>query len=755
MKTKTTKVSPSWFKRFQIRNELPPELEQKFMAYKDIKSINRIQSSAWLGLALTICLFGIDAYRKYTGEYDTNIWLPRLFHLHLLGILFLIPAIHITRHKAWIIQTRLRRGIVIWGMVALTIVFMLGQAVLVYLDRGGLVMFLGYIFVFTWMFSMSNMERTYFSVGSFLIMWVLIFFFKEDIATTRKFTDFIEIFFLSIVAFIFDAYDFNLNLSNFMNLREIEREQERVKKLEEFKTRFFTNLTHELRTPLTMISGMAREIAEDPRRWAAEGSEIISRNTGNLLNLVNQILALSKIESGSMPLHMVQGDIVSYSGYVVDAFRGHALMKRIKLHYLPEEGELIMDYDPEKYMTILSNLLSNAIKFTPEDGNIYIYLVFRKRGDEDLLEWIVRDTGIGIPQEELEHIFERFYQAQNELTGSGIGTGIGLSLVHEFVKMLQGDIHVKSSAGKGTIFTVTLPVRREAAIEGRPLIKEEIKTNINFYLPPDHQEEVSSLQDDVDDKPDVLIIEDNADVLKYLQICLGDLYKITTCRDGQSGIDKAIEIVPDLILSDVLMPVKDGLVVCHELKQNPVTSHIPIVLLSAKVDPESRIAGLESGADVYMLKPFEKQELRIQLHNLLEQRQELHRRYADFTHEPVKSEDAVPSKEDQFVSRAKAIVNEHLDDSEFSVTHFCRAIFLSRTQLHKKLTALTGLSASHFIRQIRLYTAQQFVKTTDLTITDIAYKVGFTDPNYFTRCYTQEFGEAPTETRNMQINNKI
>lgn len=750
MKTTVTEASPSWFKKLQIRNELPPELEQEFIAYKDIKSINRIQSSAWLGLALTICLFGLDAYRKYhTGEYDTNPWLPKLFHIHLLGILFLIPAIHITRHKAWIIQTRLRRGIVIWGMVALTIVYMLGQAVLVYLDRDGLVMFLGYIFVFTWMFAMSNTERTFFSVGSFLIMGYVIFFLKDDITTTRQFTDFIEIFFLSITAFIFDAYDFNLNLANFMNLREIEREQERVKKLEEFKTRFFTNLTHELRTPLTIISGMAREIAEDPRRWAAEGSEIINRNAGNLINLVNQILALSKIESGSMPLHLVQGDIVSYSGYIVDAFRGHAMIKRIKLHFLPEEGEVVMDYDPEKYMTILSNLLSNAIKFTPEDGNVYINLVFRKRVEGDMIELTVRDTGIGIPPDELEHIFERFYQAQNEMTGSGIGTGIGLSLVHEFVKMLQGDILVKSSAGKGTTFTVTLPVRREAGIEGRPLIKEEIKTNINFYLPPDHGDEVSKLQDDVDDKPDVLIIEDNADVLKYLQICLGDLYQITSCMDGQSGIDKAIEIVPDLILSDVLMPVKDGLSVCRELKQNPVTSHIPIVLLSAKVDPESRIAGLESGADVYMLKPFEKQELRIQLHNLLERRQELHRRYADPTTEPEKMQDAPPSKEDQFVIRARAIVYEHLDDSEFSVTHFCRAIFLSRTQLHKKLTALTGLSASHFIRQIRLYAAQQFVKTTDLTITDISYKVGFTDPNYFTRCYTQEFGEAPTETRNI------
>ena len=757
MKGNIRQAIASGLKRLTIRKELPPALEQEFIAYKDIKSINRIQASAWLGFILTICLFGLDYLRLIEGKYDDpeRKWLIWLFYCHLLGLLFILPAVHITRKKEWINQTRLRRGIVIWGMVTLSITFLLGQSVFVFLDRGSTVFFLGYVFVASWMFSMSHWERVLFTIGSFSIMGVVIFCIKEDFTMYDRILSFLEIFFLSVTAFIFDAFDFNLNLSNFMSLREIELEQSRIKKLEEFKSRFFTNLTHELRTPLTMISGMAKEIAEDPRRWAAEGSEIITRNAGNLLNLVNQILALSKIESGSMPLHMTQADIVSYFGYVVDAFRGHALIKRIKLHYLPEDGELIMDYDPEKYMTILSNLLSNAIKFTPEDGNVYVNLVIRKSGEHSILELTVRDTGIGISAEELQHVFERFYQAQNEMTGSGIGTGIGLSLVHEFVRMLDGEIHVKSATGKGTTFTVSLPVRNEAGLEGRPLVKDEIRSNIHFYLPPGQGEKASTIQDGAADKPDVLIIEDNADVIKYLQVCLSDLYEITCCNDGVSGIAKAIEIVPDLVLSDVLMPGKDGLAVCRELKQNPVTSHIPIVLLSAKVDAESRIAGLESGADVYMLKPFEKQELRMQLHNLLERRQEFHQRYADLARDPEKIEEAVPSREDQFVARAKGIVMEHLDDSEFSVTHFCRAIFLSRTQLHKKLTALTGLSASNFIREIRLIAGRQMVKTTDLTISDIAYKVGFTDPNYFTRCYTQEFGEAPTETRNSQNSKKI
>lgn len=732
----------------KIRKPLPKELEREFVTFKDIACIDRIQASSWIGFALTICMFGLDAFRYAKNEFDTNQYYLPLFYFHLLGILFLVPAIHITLHKNWIIQTRLRRGVTIWGMVVLIIIFLLGQSVLVYLDRGGTVMFLGYIFVASWMLAMSNTERILFIVGSILIMSVTIFYFKENLSTSRLISSFLEITFLSATAFLFDAFDYNLNMSNFLSRREIEREQERISKLEAFKSRFFTNLTHELRTPLTIISGMATEISEDPKRWAAEGSEVISRNAGNLLNLINQILALSKIESGSLPIHMVQGDIVSYLGYVVDAFRGHALAKRIKLHFLAEEAEVIMDYDQEKYMTILSNLLSNAIKFTPEEGNVYVSLVFRDMGEDSVFELTVRDTGIGIPPDELEHIFERFYQAQNELTGSGIGTGIGLSLVYELVKMLEGEIHVRSAQEKGTTFTISFPLRKETVNPGTPVMKEDIRSNINFLMPSLPHHNIVKADEVIDDKPDLLIIEDNADVLKYLQVCLSDYYRITTCMDGQRGIDKAIEMVPDLILSDVLMPVRDGLAVCRELKHHPITNHIPIVLLSAMVDPESRLAGLESGADVYLVKPFEKKELRMLLHNLIERRHALHARYSYPGTTSSISDPIQVAPEDPFISKARTVVLEHLDETEFSVMHLYRAVLLSRTQLHKKLKALTGMSATHFIRHIRLSEAKKLLKNQDLNITEIAYQVGFSDPNYFTRCYGEEFGESPSETRN-------
>jgi YesN/AraC family two-component response regulator len=315
------------------------------------------------------------------------------------------------------------------------------------------------------------------------------------------------------------------------------------------------------------------------------------------------------------------------------------------------------------------------------------------------------------------------------------------------VKLLNGEIKVKSSSDKGTQFNLFLPVTTKAEAISSVINKERINQDIKDFYAPLNADEMEDVILEADEKPEVLIIEDNQDVMKFLQVCLGDLFQLSFAHDGQEGITLAIETVPDLILSDVMMPVKDGIAVCKELKHHQCTSHIPIVLLSAKSDLDSRVAGLESGADVYMLKPFDKRELRAQLNSLLEKRQEQQARYAVPNVALEKEVDAVKAKEDEFVVRVRNVVQEHLDDSEFSVMHLCRAIFLSRTQLHKKLKALTGQSASLFIRQIRLYAGMDLLKSTDLNINEIAYQVGFDDPNYFSRCFAQEFGASPSETR--------
>jgi signal transduction histidine kinase/DNA-binding response OmpR family regulator len=734
---------------YPVRRRIPHELEKSFEEFKDIRSIDRLQVAAWLGIFLTFCLFALDYSRKVNGILSKpgNGYYTDLIFIHALGLLYFIPAIHITRRKSWIIQTQLRRGVTIWGMVVLTFAFLLTQALIVYYHRGTTTLYLGFIFTGSWMFAMSHKERLLFFTITFSAMvWAI--FMKHQPDEDALFVNLIEVIFLSLVAFFFDSFDYNMKVSNFLNLLQIEKEQKRVVELESFKSRFFTNLTHEFRTPLTLILGMSREITEDPDRWAKEGAQMIHDNAGNLLNLVNQILDLSKMESESLPLHMVQGDIVTYLGYIVDSFKGNAIAKRIEVHYLCKEDQILMDYDPAQFATIVTNLLSNAIKFSFEGENVYISLSYHAEAEKEFIEITVQDNGVGIPKEELNRIFERFYQVQSSQSVARIGSGVGLALVKELVNLLHGEITAMSTLGKGSQFKVRLPVLHNA-----PMMEPTLHPDGRITIPRSQEipENIAGPEDEVDSrslKPEVLIIEDHADVIKYLRICLQDLYRLSMAKNGEEGISLAIKNVPDLVISDVLMPVKDGIEVCRELTHNPVTSHIPIILLSAKTDAQSRIAGLESGADVYMLKPFEKDELRAQIQNLLSRFKEYHQRYANPEVIPPETQDDHHEVEDEFITRIRNLVHEHLDDNEFSVHDLERGVFLSRSQLHKKLKALTGLSAMQYVSRIRLSVAREKLKTGTESISDIAYQVGYSDPNYFSRTYSEEFGETPSETRN-------
>ncbi len=729
----------------KVRRDLPPGLEKEFTEYKDIESIDRIRVGAWIGLMVSVLLLPLDYSRVKSGEFYTIDTYQILFYFHVFGLIYIIPVLSLTFFKPWVISTRLRRGIHIWGMVFITFIFLFGMAIVVFINRNGLVMFFAFVFICSWMFSMSFKELMVFYFFTLPPMIIVVYLKKEVPDNYSKLAMYYEIVFLSLITFFFDAFDYNLRVSNFLALKAIEKDQQKIKRLEQFKSRFFTNLTHELRTPLTVISGMSEVIKENPKRWVDEGSEIITRNAGNLLNLINQILDLSKLENGSLPVNLINGDIVSYVGYVIDAFRGHAETKKITLHFLCEEEEIQLDYDPDKYFSIISNLLSNAIRFTPEEGNIYVQLSSRNTGNHGSLEIVIRDTGKGIPEEDLAHIFERFFQADD--TGKNLGTGIGLSIVHELVRVLGGEIKVRSTIGKGTQFTITMPVHSNAEVVSTDLFKSKInKIAPGFITAPELLEE-SENGEASSELPDVLIVEDNLDVIKFLQVCLGDAFQLTFRKDGQSGIDKAIESVPDIIISDVMMPVKDGLTLCRELKAHEITSHIPIILLSARTDTPSRIAGLESGADLYMSKPFDRTELRLQIKNMLDSRQELQERYTQHSLTTDPATYSSKKREDEFVGRVRDIVYHHLDDSEFGIHELCRSIYLSRTQVHKKLKALTGLSASLFIRQVRLLAAREMLKSNELNVTEIAYKVGFTDPNYFSRCFAQEFGNSPSDSR--------
>lgn len=541
--------------------------------------------------------------------------------------------------------------------------------------------------------------------------------------------------------------------------RLAQAETLRLQELDAIKTKLYTNITHEFRTPLTVISGMADQVRENPTDWFAEGLDMIKRNSVRLLELVNQMLDLSKLESGKMNLQLKQGDVVNYLKYLVESFHSYADSKGVKIHFLSDLDALTMDYDPEKLQQVITNLLSNAVKFTPVGGHVYIDLRFRNHDDRlqpnsarDIqqpgLEIRVRDTGIGIPEEQLPHVFDRFYQADDSSTRHGEGTGIGLALTKELIKLMHGQIEAKSQPNKGAEFIILLPVQTEAAVLAAPPLPRHIeKANTAALAHPAGKpfKKQNGL-------PVLLLAEDNPDVVAYLASCLAGNYQLLVARDGQEAIDIATEQVPDLLITDVMMPYKDGFEVCRTLREDAHTSHIPIIMLTAKADVESKLEGLEHGADAYLAKPFNKEELLLRIRKLLERRQELQQYYLglagiSYDAQPLRDIPAMPETENQFVLDVRAIVEAHLDDGSFDVDQLCRKMAMSHSQLHRKLSALTGFPATKFIRYVRLNKAKELLQNPALSITAVAYDTGFNDPSYFGRVFKQEFGMTPQEWR--------
>ncbi|MDB4286063.1 tetratricopeptide repeat protein [bacterium] len=540
------------------------------------------------------------------------------------------------------------------------------------------------------------------------------------------------------------------NRNRFINKSNTELgiAKDRAVQSELYKEQFLANITHEFRTPLTVIMGMTEEFEKTPE----EAKKMIFRNSENLLSLINQLLDLSKLESGKLEMKWVQGNVVPYLHYLSESFQSFAETKDIQLLFYQEVEELVMDYDEEKLQQIVSNLVSNAIKFTPQKGKVKVHVNARHENGKEELILKVKDTGMGIEQATLPHIFDRFYQVGDSHTYKGEGTGIGLALAKELVEMMGGNISVTSEIGNGTEFTIVLPVSREAGpkpIEmplSRKAMMQAEKAHPSFPLIEKALAANQVLPDS--ELPFLLIIEDNPDVATYIETCLEGLYRIEKAENGQVGIDKAIERVPDIIISDVMMPVKDGFEVCNIVKNDERTSHIPIVLLTAKASVQDRLTGLQRGADAYLTKPFNKKELFIRLEKLIELRQQLQKRYNGAAlFDPSPTTEVPLEIEDAFLVKLKTILEKHLDDADYSIPDFCKETGMSRTQLHRKLKALTDKSATHFIRSFRLRKAKELLQTTDLNVSEIAYDVGFRDHAYFSTRFLEEFGISPSETR--------
>lgn len=533
---------------------------------------------------------------------------------------------------------------------------------------------------------------------------------------------------LVLVGFIYTVYRIRLR-------QHLQRaEALRLQELDSLKTRFFTNIAHELRTPLTIILGMATQLKTISKKEVQQKGGLIQRNGQQLLNLINQLLDLAKLEAGKLPIQFVHGDLLLYLHYLLESFHSMAATKNIRLHFLPDMEQLWMDYDKEKIKQIISNLLSNAIKHTSSGGDIYLQISRTKNGV--LLSF--RDTGKGISEADLPYIFERFYQAETQR----VGTGVGLSLTKELIQLLDGEISVTSRLNKGSTFEVRLPILNT---KGVPLAQVQIPIAIPLETERTDDLEVSN-QQKTEDTPLLLLVEDNEDVCNFLLESLKGSYRLEVAENGKIGIEKALESIPDLIISDVMMPEKNGFELCQILKTDKRTSHIPIILLTAKADTQSRIEGLEQGADAYLYKPFEQAELNVRIRKLLELRQALQARYqsADFWEQALANK---PDAEDEFVLRVRELVEAHLTDANFGIPQLCQKLGISRVHLHRKLKALTNQSTSHFIRRIRLQKARNLLQNSTLNVSEVAYEVGFADPAYFSRLYNEAFNEAPSVTR--------
>jgi signal transduction histidine kinase/DNA-binding response OmpR family regulator len=524
---------------------------------------------------------------------------------------------------------------------------------------------------------------------------------------------------------------------------QLKVQAEKLQDLDQAKSRFFANISHEFRTPLTLISGcledFAKEVDGNDNRWRIS---IMQKNTLRLRQLIEQLLDLSKLESGKLTLKVASIDPGSFLRAIASSFSSWATQKEITLTTEMPDQPVQAYVDEDVLEKIVNNLLSNAIKFTPKRGTVSL----TARWDENELTISVKDNGPGIPLSEINHVFERFYQVDGSNTRSQEGSGIGLALVKELVSLHHGQISVESELGVGTLFKVTIPIRQKiySASEIKSVKKDKTTSRI---VEVKSGETFPEFRDGPPGSPMILVVEDNVDLGAYISHHLPE-YGIMRAINGRDGLDKAINHVPDLIISDVMMPEMDGVELCTKIKQDEKTSHIPLILLTAKADLESRLEGLETGADDYMTKPFDARELQTRVKNLIVQRAKLRERFSR-TVVLKPQEIAITPPDETFLKKVMAIVEAHLSDSKFSVDDFEREIGMSRRQLHRKQTALTGHSAAEFMRIQRLIRASELLSKTDQNVSEVCYQTGFNNLSYFAKCFKTQFGATPKDFASM------
>ena len=534
-----------------------------------------------------------------------------------------------------------------------------------------------------------------------------------------------------------------------LKLERIKADKDR--ELDAMKLKFYSNISHEFRTPLTLILGPVENIIKEKIDTTEAKSQlkIIRKNAERLLRLINQLLDLSKIESGYMKLSVKRGDIINFIGNIAETFNYRAEKLNIGYKQDFETTEFICWFDPDKIEKILYNLLSNAFKYAGEGGDVKLEVSFNQRNEPkeglimDNLVLKVLDNGIGISSEDLNKIFNQFYQADSDEENNP-GTGIGLTLTKQLTEIHKGTIDVESEQGRGSVFTVQIPVSRGGYSENE-IDRKEIPVNLVFKTEEIDNERCQQKdlnREENEDSATLLIIDDDPDIRDYIHGQLRNNYNIHTAANGLEGFEKISNKMPDIILCDVMMPEMNGFELCKKLKSSDELKHIPILLLTAKTGVENKLLGLAAGADDYILKPFYIEEVKLKIKNILEHRRNDNiRRIIKLS--PSEVEITLP--DEKFIKKALKIVENYIDDSEFSIKRFSQEMGTSRMQLYRKIDALTNQTVKEFIRDIRLERASQLLRKKAFTVNEIAYMVGFREISYFRKCFKEKYGLTPTD----------
>jgi signal transduction histidine kinase/ligand-binding sensor domain-containing protein/DNA-binding response OmpR family regulator len=565
---------------------------------------------------------------------------------------------------------------------------------------------------------------------------------------------------LSLILFAIRKYELNrILLKN--RLKQESFETRKLKEIDEMKSGFFANISHEFRTPLTLILGPAEQLEQSEEdELKKEKIFTIKQSANRLLRLINQILDLSKLEMGKTKLSCEEGELVSFLKGITKSFLSIAEKKQIELSFESNVKAIQTYFDRDIIEKIFYNLLSNAFKFTQQGGAIEVKINYETVPEENsdkknICKISVKDSGIGIRESELPKVFNKFYIVENINGFSEQGSGIGLAIVKELVELHKGNVTVESKVGEGSVFTVSLPIGKKC-FAGDEIVKEisnttvdyENKTNEIFEL--ENNNKSIEIEDEkseaVDDSLIVLIIEDDSELRKFIASPLKANYKIIEAVNGKEGCEKAVEFIPDLIISDIMMPEIDGYSACKKLRSDERTSHIPIILLTAKASAEDKLKGLEIGADDYLTKPFSSKELSIRVKNLIEIRQSLRKKFSSSL--IIKPKDITTGSVDKlFLEKAIKVIEKNISNDKFSVEDFSNEMNLSHSQLHRKLKALVNQSANQFVRSIRMQRALELLQNNSASIAEIAYMVGFGDPSYFTKIFSKHFGYLPSDIK--------